>query len=256
MDDPGDASAFLGVHGLAFAGRQTELRTLLGAVSGTRPAVVLVEGEAGIGKSRLGAEASQVLRAQQLRVLAGACHPLREPLAYGPVIDALRRVGPWLPPVERLGASAGVLAPLLPDLAGALPEPPPDLPPEVSVSGAGRFWVVSAVRTVLEAVAPAVLVVEDVHWADEATRELLLLLARDMPADVALVLTYRGRSCRAAGRCWGCRSGVRRARAGPRSGSARWARRSCGRWRGRCWAASRHRPWFGPCWSAAAACRW
>ncbi|MFE6750760.1 ATP-binding protein [Kitasatospora purpeofusca] len=192
MDDPGDGRAFLGVHGLAFVGREAELRALLGAVSGVRPAVVLVEGEAGIGKSRLVAEASRVLRERQLRVLAGACHPLREPLAYGPVIDALRRIGPWLPPVERLGASAGVLAPLLPDLADALPEPPPDLPPEVSVSGAGRFWVVSAVRTVLEAVAPAVLVVEDVHWADEATRELLLLLARDMPGDVALVLTYRG----------------------------------------------------------------
>ncbi|MFE2728221.1 hypothetical protein [Kitasatospora sp. NPDC059327] len=46
-------------------------------------------------------------------------------------------------------------------------------------------------RELLGAVAPAVLVVEDVYWADEATRELLLLLARNMPRDVALVLTYR-----------------------------------------------------------------
>ncbi|MFE2728724.1 ATP-binding protein [Kitasatospora sp. NPDC059327] len=190
VDDLGGGRAFGVVLGCAFVGREGELRALLGAVSSARPAVVLVEGEAGIGKSRLVAEASAVLGERGLRVLAGGCHPLREPLAYGPVIDALRLVGPWLPPMEELGASAGALAPLLPDLAGALPEPPPALPPEVS-GGAGRFRVVSGVRTVLEAVAPAVLVVEDVHWADEATRELLLLLAREMPRDVALVLTYR-----------------------------------------------------------------
>ncbi|MGV9266925.1 helix-turn-helix transcriptional regulator [Kitasatospora sp. NPDC003701] len=191
MGDVGGGAVLGGTRGCSFAGRAVELRALLGAVSEARPAVVLVEGEAGIGKSRLVAEASSVLSAQGLRVLSGGCHPLREPLAYGPVIDALRLVGPWLPPPGQLGASAGSLSALLPDLAAALPEPPPALPPEVSASGAGRFRVVSGVRTLLEAVAPAVLVVEDVHWADEATRELLLLLARDMPRDVALVLTYR-----------------------------------------------------------------
>ncbi|MFD5921759.1 ATP-binding protein [Kitasatospora sp. NPDC058201] len=189
MDGLGGGSAFSG--GCAFAGREREMRELLGAVGAGRPAVVLVEGEAGVGKSRLVAEASAVLRAQGLRVLAGGCHPLREPLAYGPVVDALRRVGPWLPSVERLDVSAGALAPLLPDLAGALPEPLPEPPPGSSRSGAHRFRIAAGVRTLLEAIAPAVLVVEDVHWADEATRELLLLLARDMPADAALVLTYR-----------------------------------------------------------------
>ncbi|MFE2722575.1 ATP-binding protein [Kitasatospora sp. NPDC059327] len=186
MDGLGGGAVFSG--GCAFAGRERELRVLLGAVSGARPAVVLVEGEAGIGKSRLVAEASAVLAAEGLRVLVGGCHPLREPLAYGPVIDALRRVGAWLPPVERLNASTGALAPLLPDLAAALPPP---APPDSPGAGGQRSRVVSGVRTLLEAIAPVALVVEDVHWADEATRELLLLLARDMPTDTALVLTYR-----------------------------------------------------------------
>ncbi|WP_167536308.1 ATP-binding protein [Streptomyces ficellus] len=189
MDDVDQTSRSPGVRGCAFAGRVDELRTLL-AAAGARPAVVMVEGEAGIGKSRLVAEASAVLEGQGLRVLVGGCHPLREPLAYGPVIDALRRVGPWLPPADRLGASAGALASLLPDLAGALPPAPPPVSAGAG-PGAGRFRVVSGVRTLLEAVAPVTLVVEDVHWADDATRELLLLLARDMPADTALVLTYR-----------------------------------------------------------------
>ncbi|MGW6915630.1 ATP-binding protein [Kitasatospora sp. NPDC054939] len=191
MNGLGGGASFPAVQGCAFAGREREMRELLGAVSQARPAVVLVEGEAGIGKSRLVAEASARLEAEGLRVLAGGCHPLREPLAYGPVVDALRRIGPWLPPVEELGASAGALAPLLPDLAGALPEPPPEPLPGSSGSGMQRFRVVSGVRALLEAVAPAVLVVEDLHWADAATRELLLLLARDMPTDSALVLTYR-----------------------------------------------------------------
>ncbi|MGW4897046.1 LuxR C-terminal-related transcriptional regulator, partial [Kitasatospora sp. NPDC004240] len=77
--------------------------------------------------------------------------------------------------------------PLLPDLADRLPAAPPQPPGQP----APRQLVAQGVRTLLAAIAPAVLVVEDVQWADEATRELLLLLGRDLPADTALVLTYR-----------------------------------------------------------------
>ncbi|WP_441247739.1 helix-turn-helix transcriptional regulator [Kitasatospora sp. McL0602] len=176
-----------GPHRLVFAGRDRELQTLLGAAR-LRPAVVLVEGEAGIGKSRLVAEAATVLRADGIRVVTGGCHPLREPLPYGPVTDALRAVGPWLPPADRIGRPVGVLAPLLPGLADRLPAPPA----EEIAPGELRHRIVQGVRELLTVIAPAVLVVEDLHWADEATLELLLLLARDLPSDTALVLTYRG----------------------------------------------------------------
>lgn len=46
-------------------------------------------------------------------------------------------------------------------------------------------------RAVLDALGPLVLVVEDLHWADDATRDLLWLLARDLPRQTALLLTYR-----------------------------------------------------------------
>ncbi|MGV9270821.1 helix-turn-helix transcriptional regulator [Kitasatospora sp. NPDC003701] len=170
----------------AFVGRQRELAALLGAAR-SRPAVILVEGEAGIGKSRLVAEGAAELRREGVRVLTGACHPLREPLPFGPVVDALRDVGPWLPGDRRLGASTGVLATLLPDLADRLPPAPPEQPGRTTP----RHLVAQGARTLLGAIAPAVLVVEDMQWADEATRELLLLLGRDLPADCALVLTYR-----------------------------------------------------------------
>ncbi|MFG2822496.1 AAA family ATPase [Kitasatospora sp. NPDC048365] len=171
--------------GFGFVGRQRELDRLVEAMVGP-PAVVLVEGEAGIGKSRLVAEAAAAVRGRP--VLTGYCHPLREPLPFGPVVDALRAIGPLLPPVDRIPPSAGALAPLLPDLADRLPPPPP-------VAGAApndRHRLVQAVRAVLGAIGEAVLVVEDVHWVDDATRELLLLLARDLPPGLALVLTYRG----------------------------------------------------------------
>ncbi|MEV6007852.1 AAA family ATPase [Streptomyces sp. NPDC051976] len=171
----------------AFVGRDRELGTLLRAVR-SRPCAVLVEGEAGIGKSRLVAEASAVLEADSVRVIVGGCHPLREPLPFGPVIDALRGTGEWLAAADGIGPSAGVLAPLLPDLADRLPPEPPE-PPDPA---AQRYRIAQAVRTVLASIAPVLLVVEDVHWADEATRDLVLLLARDLPADTALVLTYRG----------------------------------------------------------------
>ncbi|GGQ54321.1 LuxR family transcriptional regulator [Kitasatospora griseola] len=164
-------------------GRQRELKRLLAAVRNP-PAVVLVEGEAGIGKSRLVREASATLRAERYQVLTGFCHPLREPLPYGPVADALCRAD--LADVPAFPPSAGALAPLLPDLTDRLPPPPPPADP-----AGRRFQLLQAVRSFLTALGPTVLVVEDLHWTDEATRDLLLLLARDLPPQLSLVLTYR-----------------------------------------------------------------
>ena len=146
----------------------------------------MVEGDAGMGKSRLVREATTILKSEGWRVMTGFCHPLREPLPYGPVIDALGKIGPWLPDAA-LPPTTGALAPLLPDLADRLP-PAPAKP---QGPGAARHQVVQAVRSVLDAVGRAVLVVEDLHWVDDATRELLLLLARDLPDQFALVVTYR-----------------------------------------------------------------
>jgi DNA-binding CsgD family transcriptional regulator len=173
-------------RGFAMVGRDGELALVQEALIAP-PAVVLVEGEAGVGKSRLVFEAVRRLSERGVRVLTGYCHPLREPMAFGPVLDALRGVADALTEPARLSAQAGALAPLLPDLAERLPPPPPG-PNDARTA---RFQLVGAVRTVLNALGPMVLVVEDVHWADEATRDLLLLLARDLPPQVGLVLTYR-----------------------------------------------------------------
>ncbi|MER5640755.1 AAA family ATPase [Kitasatospora sp. NPDC002227] len=169
--------------GFPMVGREPELARLLSELR-EAPAVVLVEGEAGIGKTRLVHEASAALRAQRRQVLTGLCHPLREPFPYGPVVDALRKAdltdAPAFPP------TTGALAPLLPDLADRLPPAPPAADP-----AGQRFQLLQAVRSFLTALGPVTLIVEDLHWVDETTRELLLLLARDLPPQLGLVLTYR-----------------------------------------------------------------
>ncbi|MFF7845859.1 ATP-binding protein [Streptomyces ossamyceticus] len=172
-------------RGFVFVGRRHELDLALAAIR-QPPAVVMVEGDAGMGKSRLVREATTILKSEGWRVMTGFCHPLREPLPYGPVIDALGKIGPWLPD-GALPPSAGALAPLLPDLADRLP-PAPAKP---QGPGAARHQVVQAVRSVLAHVGRVIMVVEDLHWADDATRDLLLLLARDLPDQFALVGTYR-----------------------------------------------------------------
>ncbi|MER5639063.1 AAA family ATPase [Kitasatospora sp. NPDC002227] len=166
-------------------GRARELELLLAAAR-RPPATVLVEGEAGIGKSRLVREAAARLAREGHCVLTGHCHPLREPLPYGPLVDALQKAGPWLP-AEGLPVAAAPLARLLPSLADRLPSTPPR-PPDPPTE---RLLLVQAVRALLASLGPAVVIVEDAHWADEATRDLLLLLARDPLDQLCTVLTYR-----------------------------------------------------------------
>src|SRR5689334_2528340 len=73
----------------AFVGRRAELAALSAALSGP-DAVVLVEGEAGIGKSRLLREYLATRTASDRRVLVASCPPFRAPHTLGPLTDALR----------------------------------------------------------------------------------------------------------------------------------------------------------------------
>ncbi|MFG2716119.1 AAA family ATPase [Streptomyces goshikiensis] len=170
--------------GLGFVGREMELGVLMESLSGG-PAVVFVEGEAGVGKSRLVSEVADRMSSRGVPVLMGGCNPLREPLPFGPAIDALRDACRLLPPDAELSAAVWALRPFLPELAdrvsGQVSEPVEK----------GRHLLMRAVQEVLSAMGPVVLVVEDVHWADEATRELLSLLARHPSRDLRLVITYR-----------------------------------------------------------------
>jgi DNA-binding CsgD family transcriptional regulator/tetratricopeptide (TPR) repeat protein len=148
------------------------------------PALVLVEGEAGIGKTRL---VSECLHAPPLRrrtVLEAVCPPLAEPFPLGPVVDALHRQWRRVGEVP-LSPLAGALRPLFPERAADLPPAPEPL----GDLRATRHRLFRALAELLERLGVDILLLEDAHWADSATLELLLTLGT--AGSPSLVVTYR-----------------------------------------------------------------
>lgn len=123
--------------------------------------VVLVSGEAGIGKTALLAHAFADVEPRRARVLWGACDPLSTPRPLGPLHDIARQVGGTLLDAATSSIAREVL------FGTMLDELRRDAP-------------------------PTVVVVEDIHWADEATLDLLKFLSRRIQRTSALlVITFR-----------------------------------------------------------------
>lgn len=158
-------------------GRDAELATLV-QVAGTSPSVVYVEGEAGVGKTRLVGE----LGSTPGWLTVGACQPLRDPFPYGVIFECLGGARPVRP-----APITGALRPYLPELADRLP---PALEP-LADRAADRHRLFRAVRALIACLGRVVMVVEDMHWADEGSRQLLRFLLSSPPAGLSLVLTYR-----------------------------------------------------------------
>lgn len=189
-------------------GRADELARLMAhvdrAVEG-RSSAVLVAGDAGVGKTRLLDELCARASARGVRVLTGHCVDLGDVgLPYLPFVDLLRPVGadPGLAP--RL-AGHPVLAGLLTGRPGAPAAGPPADDGDPG-SGLGRvplrppaddgrlqlFEAVASLLTELAGGAPLLLVLEDLHWADRSSRDLLrYLLARLVDEPIAVVASYR-----------------------------------------------------------------
>jgi ATP/maltotriose-dependent transcriptional regulator MalT len=181
-----------------FVGRTqqlAQLRQLLASAAAGQPQVALVGGEAGVGKTRL-VEQLTATRGQGARVLHGGCVPLgEEGVPFAPVVEALRDLADQLDPAE-LEAVAGParqeLSRLLPDLArvGEAAAGP-------AVVGAGQgqgrlFELLLGVVERLAANAPLLWVMEDLHWADRSTRNLVAYLATCLRSGrVLLVGTFR-----------------------------------------------------------------
>jgi len=174
------------------AGQLAALDAGLAAARRGDPAAVLVGGEAGIGKSRLVTEFTGQARGAGAQVLAGGCLELgTDGLPFAPFTAVLREL------VRDRGA-AGV-AGLLPggttrELARLLPEF--GEPAAAADAGEARARLFEQVLVLLEQLAdeaPVVLVIEDAHWADRSTRDLLAFLIRNQGAleGLLIVVTYR-----------------------------------------------------------------
>ncbi|MFG1914452.1 ATP-binding protein [Micromonospora sp. NPDC048898] len=163
-------------------GRAAEVARLRRLVE-VPPCLILLEGEPGIGKSRLVTELLAELPGSHL---VGECDDVPEPFPLGVLLDAIRGSA------DRVDAGAvspvaGALAPLLPELADVLPAAPPPL----TDPAAERHRLFRAVAAVLSALSPATLLLEDLHWADPATCEFLGYLSTHPVDGLAVVLTTR-----------------------------------------------------------------
>jgi ATP/maltotriose-dependent transcriptional regulator MalT len=176
-------------------GRGAELNALTAALESALagdPAVVLVGGEAGIGKTRLVEEAASRARERGTRVLSGSCIELGgEGLPLSPLVDALRTLMRIMDPDELdrfLGPARLELARLLPEL-----DPEAASAPAPAGESSGRLLeLVFGVIQRLAADQPLMLLIEDLHWADRSTLDLVSLLVRSLRGvAVLLVLTFR-----------------------------------------------------------------
>jgi predicted ATPase len=173
-----------------FVGRVEELELLeaaRGRAADADPAVVLVGGEAGVGKTRLVAELAARCATEGTRVLAGGCVPVGDgALPYAPIVEALRT----LVAEVGVGAVRELVGPSWPELARLLPTLGE---PVAGPAGQARlFELLLGLLGRLSERVPLVLLVEDLHWADQSTRDLLAFLVRNLRRErVLLVVTYR-----------------------------------------------------------------
>ena len=183
-----------------FVGRTQELarlRDLLARAVDGQPLVVVIGGEAGVGKTQLVEQLAATANQQGVRVLHGGCVPLSEEgLPFVPVVQALRGLTGELDPAE-LAAVAGPardeLARLLPDLAWGVEAAAGGGATVASQAAQGRlFELLLGLVERLAATAPLLWVMEDLHWADRSTRDLLAYLATTLRSGrVLLVGSFR-----------------------------------------------------------------
>ncbi len=188
----GDAPAH--VDGPPLVGRDAELASLLGVwrrVVAGRGAVVLIGGEAGIGKSRLAAEL--VAHASEARAATCTALDLGGAAPFGPWAELLSTLARELaPPPADAGwpEELARLAPSLPRRLGRAPAPHADVPPELARARMFEGSVELAEHATADR--PLVLVFDDAHLADAPSLELAAYLARRIARlPVLLVLTRR-----------------------------------------------------------------
>ncbi len=187
-----------GELGFPLVGRAAELDAMVHAYRDVGPdgRLIVMEGEPGIGKTRLAEEFVEWARGHGATALIARSYEGEATLAYGPFVQAVRAAASasapgWLddlPP--RIVAESARLAPELTDRPDAVPGGPvPEDPGARSrfLDGVGSFLLAA-----LDGAPPGVLVLDDLHWADAASIELLAYVVRRLAGRRAcLVATWR-----------------------------------------------------------------
>ncbi len=195
---------------LSLVGRASERSELLASVEGIFDdlgGVILVEGEAGVGKTRLVQEVARDLEWRGAQVLWGSASPMEITPPYGPLAQAL---GSSLTPL-RMNQLAQVIEPIwmqvLKPFILELAALKPDLPPAPALkSEQEQIRLVEAFVQALRGwaqISPCALILEDLQWADSQTLDLLAALPRRLE-DLAVVVigTQRSEEARSYPALW------------------------------------------------------
>ena len=198
LDEMPSAEPASGAGAGAFVGREPELAELLAGLDDAltgRGRLFLLVGEPGIGKSRLSEELMAYARARGARVLVGRCWEAGGAPAYWPWVQSLRaylREADQAPLLRQLGAGAAEVAQIVPELRDLFPDLPSPKPAE---SEAARFRLFDSMASFMRNVAadrPLVLVLDDLHAADEPSLLLLSFLTAGLGDSRLLVIgTFR-----------------------------------------------------------------
>jgi len=178
-------------------GRDQPIQTLRGLfdqVQAGHTQIALISGEAGIGKSRLMHEFKAQLRSSELFILQGVCFEADQMLPYAPISDLLHSYFASASVESKKNAFADVTV----ELTKLLPELASEFPNLRSSSGEDeqerrrlhqvlvQFFIQLTMSQVL------LVIIEDVHWCDNASFEFLLFLAQRLSEQrILLVMTYR-----------------------------------------------------------------
>jgi class 3 adenylate cyclase/tetratricopeptide (TPR) repeat protein len=187
-----------GLAGGVFVGREAEMGELREAADealGGRAQLVLLSGEPGIGKTRTSEELATYARVRGGKVHWGRCHEGEGAPSYWPWVQAIRSYVREADPVAlawEMGAGGTEIARVVPELAERLGEV---TPADGAEDEQARFRLFDAIANFLSNASgsrPLVLVLDDLHWADEPSLLLLEFVARSLgDASLLLIGTYR-----------------------------------------------------------------
>src|SRR5712692_8192912 len=182
-------------------GRTAELAAfhlLIDQVKSGRGQVALLCGEAGVGKSRLVVETKTYAASQGFLLLQGNCFQADRAFPYAPFLDLLRSCFSGSSPQTRhhdLAPFAQELSQFLPDVTPLIPESTPLLVPSAADPQQEKrrlFALLLHFFTRQTTHQPLLFIVEDLHWSDDTSLELLVYLARGCRhLPILFVLTYR-----------------------------------------------------------------
>ncbi|MDQ3914064.1 MAG: AAA family ATPase [Actinomycetota bacterium] len=181
-----------------FVGRKqerAELRAWFDRLEEGRGGLVVIGGEPGVGKTRLAEELIRDAAAHGFRTVVGRCNEMDSPPPYGPFVEVLEAASKEVDAATfrmALGSSAGEIAKVLPQLRHMYDDIPPplELPPQQE-----RRYLFNSIRDFIQrasALKPLVVLFDDVHWADDASLQLMEHVAPELERMPVLVIaTYR-----------------------------------------------------------------